>query len=33
MADNSVKVDIPFQSLLAAISSLEAAEKHRFGNF
>ena len=29
MADNTVKVDISFQSLLAAISSLETAEKHQ----
>ncbi|MGB3492554.1 MAG: hypothetical protein WBA57_07490 [Elainellaceae cyanobacterium] len=29
MAENTVKVDISFQSLLEAISSLGAAEKHR----
>jgi hypothetical protein len=29
MAENTVKVDIPFQSLLEAISSLGLAEKHK----
>lgn len=29
MAENIVKVDISFQSLLEAISSLEIAEKHQ----
>ena len=29
MAENTVKVDISFQSLLAAISLLEIAEKHQ----
>ena len=29
MAENTVKVDISFQSLLEAISSLGVAEKHR----
>jgi hypothetical protein len=29
MAENTVKVDISFQSLLEAISSLGIAEKHR----
>ncbi len=29
MAENTVKVDVPFQALLEAISSLEVAEKHR----
>jgi hypothetical protein len=29
MAENIVKVDISFQSLLEAISSLEIAEKHK----
>jgi hypothetical protein len=29
MAENTVKVDISFQSLLEAISSLETAEKHK----
>lgn len=29
MAENTVKVDIPFQSLIAAISSLEITEKQQ----
>lgn len=29
MAENIVKVDIPFQSLLEAILSLETTEKHK----
>ncbi len=29
MTDNTVKVDISFQSLLEAISSIEIAEKHQ----
>lgn len=29
MGQNTVKIDISFQSLLAAISSLEIAEKHK----
>ena len=29
MAENTVKVDISFQSLLEAISSLEISEKHK----
>ena len=29
MAENTVKVDISFQSLLAAIASLEVTEKHQ----
>jgi hypothetical protein len=29
MAENTVKVDISFQSLLETISSLETAEKHK----
>ena len=29
MAENTVKIDISFQSLLAAISSLQMAEKHK----
>jgi hypothetical protein len=29
MAENTVKVDISFQSLLQAISSLDIAEKHQ----
>lgn len=33
MAENTVKVDISFRSLLAAISSLEIAEKHQLLEF
>jgi hypothetical protein len=33
MAENIVKVDISFQSLLEAISSLGVAEKHRLWEF
>lgn len=33
MAENIVKVEIPFQSLLEAISSLEIAEKHKLWEF
>jgi hypothetical protein len=29
MAENTVKLEIQFESLLAAVSSLEPAEKHR----
>ena len=29
MAENTVKIDISFQSLLKAVSSLEIAEKHQ----
>jgi hypothetical protein len=33
MAENTVKVDISFQSLIAAISSLKTAEKHQLLEF
>lgn len=33
MVKNTVKVDISFQALLAAISSLEIAEKHKLWEF
>jgi hypothetical protein len=33
MADNTVKIDISFQSLLAAISSLGITEKHQLWEF
>jgi hypothetical protein len=33
MAENTVKLDIPFQSLIAAISSLKTAEKHQLLEF
>ncbi|MBW4419710.1 MAG: hypothetical protein KME13_10830 [Myxacorys californica WJT36-NPBG1] len=33
MAENTVKVDISFQSLLEAISSLEINEKHKLWEF
>jgi hypothetical protein len=33
MAENTVKLDILFQSLMAAISSLKTAEKHQFLEF
>ncbi|PSB29538.1 hypothetical protein [Stenomitos frigidus] len=33
MTDHTVKVDISFQSLLVAISSLETAEKHQLWEF
>ena len=29
MAESTIKIDIPFQSLKTAISSLEIAEKHQ----
>jgi hypothetical protein len=33
MAENTLKVDISFQSLLEAIASLETAEKHQLLEF
>jgi hypothetical protein len=33
MAENTVKVDISFQSLMAAVSSLKTAEKHQLLGF
>jgi len=33
MAENTVKVDISFQSLIEAISSLRIAEKHQLWKF
>jgi len=33
MAENTVKIDIPLQSLLAAISSLEIDEKRKLWEF
>ncbi len=33
MVENTVKVDISFRSLLAAVSSLETAEKHQLLEF
>lgn len=33
MTENTVKVDISFQSLIAAISSLRTAEKHQLLEF
>ncbi len=33
MAENTVKLDIPFQSLISAISSLKTAEKHQLLEF
>ncbi len=33
MTENTVKVEISFQSLLEAISSLEIAERYKIGEF
>ncbi|MBE9164784.1 hypothetical protein [Tychonema sp. LEGE 06208] len=33
MAENTVKIDISFQSLLEAISSLEIAKRYKIGEF
>jgi hypothetical protein len=33
MTENTIKVDISFQSLIAAISSLKTAEKHQLLEF